>query len=220
MSLLQITLNKRAAKNPWIRMGQYSIEEGRVLTEAARSAIELYLTSPRFSAKMITVQLRQFEREHGVFVTIEHYPTRTVRGCIGFARGIRPLPELLVQSAIAAASEDPRFVPVSHLEFEHMIVEVDILSKPVRLSGTADKIRKAIKPERDGLIIEYGYRSGTMLPSAAADNGWAAEEFLENLCASAGLERHTWHNAGAKLYRFTVEAFRESSPRGKVEKVA
>ena len=102
----------------------YSIEDGTLLIKAARTAIELSLKSPRFSRLMVERILSGFTESSGVFVTLEHYPTMSLRGCIGYPNPIGPLKRLLVEAAIAAAFEDPRFTPVSEPELSELIVEV------------------------------------------------------------------------------------------------
>ncbi len=197
----------------------YNIEEGIRLVRAARSAIELHALSPHFHSGMIERSINEFSESRGVFVTLSHYPTKALRGCIGFITPTAPLNKLLVDAAVAAASDDPRFVPVSENEFEHLTVEVSILSEPVRIKGAGDELLKGVKIGRDGLIIEYGYHSGLLLPIVAVEEQWKAKEFLENLCIKASLPTHAWKHGSAKLYRFTTQVFRELSPHGPVEEI-
>ncbi|MEM3839245.1 MAG: AMMECR1 domain-containing protein, partial [Candidatus Micrarchaeaceae archaeon] len=107
-------LNKDEAK-------PYSLEEGRELVEQARHVIEAAVTSTRFNKAIMKEQLHRFRQHHGVFVTIEFYPTEVLRGCIGFVQHPENVSSLLVEAALAAATEDPRFVPVSRHELEHLI---------------------------------------------------------------------------------------------------
>lgn len=199
----------------------YTLADGEKLVKAARSAIELNLTSPHFKKEMVNTHISHMEEEHGVFVTIEHYPTKELRGCIGFPRAVGKLKDLLIDAAIAAATEDPRFVPISHLEFDHIVIEVSILSDPEPIKGKGDdKIKKEIKIGRDGLIIQSGYHSGLLLPIVPVEQEWSKEEYLENLCMKAGLPKFMWRHSHVNLYKFTTQVFRETSPGGHVEKVA
>ena len=200
-------------------MHTYSVEEGERLVRAARHSIELYLTTRDFRNEVVEKTLSDFTQKHGVFVTIYHYPTKTLRGCIGFIEGVEELKKLIVQAAVAAAAEDPRFVPVSHLEFEHMVLEVSVLSKPERIRGSGEQLKKRIKAGRDGLIIEYGYHKGLLLPMVAVEERWDARRFLDEVCIKAGLPEHTWKQGAAALYRFSTQVFRETEPKGKVEEV-
>ena len=201
------------------RIKAYSLSEGELLVKAARNAIEIYLTSSNFRREAVENGLSGFERRHGVFVTIYHYPTRTLRGCIGFTEGVKPIRELIVDAAVSAAAEDPRFVPLSPPEFEHITIEVSLLSEPVRITGEPSEIRKKVRVGEDGLMIEYGYNRGLLLPIVAVEEGWGAEEFLDNVCIKAGMETNMWRRRGVSIYKFSTQIFAEAEPRGKVKEV-
>jgi len=198
---------------------KYTLKEGEKLVKAARNTIELYIKSPRFNKEIIEKSLSEFNENAGVFVTINHYPTMSLRGCIGFPRAIGPLKKLLVDAAIAAATEDPRFIPLTVDELNEVIIEVSILTEPEEIKGDAEEIKKQIKIGRDGLIIEYGYYSGLLLPIVAVEEHWNVEEFLENVCIKAGLDPQAWKRSGATLYKFQTQVFREEEPNGKVIEV-
>lgn len=200
-------------------MHTYSTEQGEKLVRAARHAVELYITTKEFRGEAVERTLSEFTQKHGVFVTIYHYPTRTLRGCIGFPEGIGEIKKLLVEAAIAAAVEDPRFVPVSHLEFEHTVLEVSVLSKMERMHGNAEQIKKQVRIGRDGLVIEYGYHKGLLLPIVPVEERWSVPMFLNEVCIKAGLPEHAWTQGTASLYKFSSQVFRETEPRGRVEEV-
>ena len=200
-------------------MKQYSIHDGERLVRAARDAIETHLTSPAFKAEAIKRHIADFVDEERVFVSIEHYPTKVQRGCVGSYKQAGKLKDALIDAAISA-TEDPRFVPVSHREFDHMIVGVNLLSKPILIRHTdAGSMSEHVKVGKDGLIIEYGYKSGILMPDSAAEGNWNSEEFLENLCIMAGLAPGSWKMGAAKIFRFSSQIFKEVSPRGPVEEI-
>ncbi len=201
-------------------MNPYSLAEGELLVKAARNAIEIYLTSSNFRREAVEGSLSGFERRHGVFVTIYHYPTRALRGCIGFTEGVKPIRKLIVDAAVSAAVEDPRFVPLSHLELEHVTIEVSLLSEPARITGDPSAIKDKVKVGRDGLMIEYGYNRGLLLPIVAVEEGWSAEEFLDNVCIKAGMGKQTWKRQGVSIYRFSSQVFAETEPRGRIREVS
>jgi uncharacterized protein (TIGR00296 family) len=200
-------------------MDFYSPADGAKLVRAARNAIELYIGSREFRNEAVERTIPGFTQKHGVFVTLYHYPTMSLRGCIGFSEPIGELKGMLVEAAVAAAADDPRFVPVSHLELEHLLVEVSVLSAPERLKGSPEAIRKQVRIGRDGLIIEYGYNKGLLLPIVAVEERWSVPKFLGEVCIKAGLPEHAWRSSGAQLYRFSTQVFREREPRGRAEEV-
>jgi uncharacterized protein len=201
-------------------METFSVDDGKILIAAARDSIEQYVTHHKINRHEIDQKIAKFNHQYGVFVTIEHYMTKTLRGCIGFPRPVAPLRISLIDAAIAAATEDPRFVPVSHHEFEDMIIEINILSELEQIkASTADSRKRQVKVGRDGLVIEYGYSSGLLLPIVAVEQNWTATDFLENICIKADLPEDTWKRKDVTLYKFTSQVFRELSPRGPIEEV-
>ncbi|MDE1851733.1 MAG: TIGR00296 family protein [Candidatus Micrarchaeota archaeon] len=202
-------------------MEAYSIKQGEELVKAARHAIELCATTPKFDERIIEKSIEGFKESKGIFITIEHYPTRAVRGSIGITNPIAPVSKSLVEAAVSAAIDDPGYVPVSHQELDDITVGVSVLSKPERIRGkTQDSIKRQVKVGRDGLIIKYGYHEGVLLPIVPIEQRWNKEQFLDNLCASANLPLHVWKTQDAVLYRFTAQLFRELSPRGPIEEIA
>jgi uncharacterized protein (TIGR00296 family) len=99
-----------------------NLEQGKELVKLARKAVETKKVEKKFSKK--------FEIKKGVFVTIETFPEKELRGCIGFPRAIYPLGEAVQRAAISAAYEDSRFEPLKKEELEKVVFEVSILTEP------------------------------------------------------------------------------------------
>jgi uncharacterized protein (TIGR00296 family) len=197
----------------------YSINDGERMIKAARAAVELHLSTTKFNIKSVERYMSDLYENAAVFVTLEHFPTGTPRGSSGYVKAEQPLHQAVVNAAVAS-TEDMRYVPVSHLEFEHLIVEVSLLSQLERItSRTKASVSKAIMLGRHGLHIEYGYHSATFLPQFIIANGWSVEEALDELCIAAGLKEHLWKSGSVKLFKFTTQRFREISPRGPVEEI-
>jgi uncharacterized protein len=200
-------------------MHVYNNVQGEQLVKAARNSIELFLINPHFEKEVVKRTLGEFEKPHGIFVTLEHYPTRELRGCIGFPRAVGPLGEVLVDAAIAAAFEDPRFVSVSKHELDDLLVEVSILSSLIPVTGDEKKRLSSIKVPGDGLMIQYGLYGGLLLPIVAVEQKWDKKKFLEETCRKAGLHSNYWSQPNVKLFKFETQIFREDEPRGKVLEV-
>ncbi len=196
-------------------MGQLSLEEGAYLIKLARRTIEVYLSgktpAPPHEAP------EKLRRKQGVFVTLYKYPERELRGCIGIPLPEYPLLEATMRAAIASATEDPRFIPLSLDELSKVVVEVSALTPPEEIKFSNPKeLPNMIKVGRDGLIIEAGGFSGLLLPQVPVEYGWSPEEYLMHLCLKAGLSSTYWLTGKMRIYRFTAQIFEEKSPRGKV----
>ena len=111
-----------------------------------------------------------------------------LRGCIGVLEAYQPLAEDVIEHAVAAALEDPRFPPVRPEELPHILVEV---------RASRRRARSTIRPRRncwracalivDGVILGDRFRRATFLPQVWEKIPDPAE-FLDNLCYKMGVE--------------------------------
>jgi uncharacterized protein (TIGR00296 family) len=196
-------------------MREVSLEEGRYLVSLARKAIEHYFSTEQ---KLVPDKAEGvLGQRRGVFVTLESFPSHELRGCIGYPLPIKELAFAVVDNALNAAFEDPRFPPISRQELDSITIEVSVLSVPQKINvRSPEDYPKKIKVGRDGLIIEYGYSSGLLLPQVPVEWNWNEVEFLENLCQKAGLPRNMWKSPSAKISSFQAVIFAEKEPKGKI----
>jgi AMMECR1 domain-containing protein len=105
----------------------------------------------------------------------------------------------VVANAVAAASRDPRFLPVSPAELEALHISVDVLGEPQEVEGI-----EQLDPQRYGLIVrtEDG-RQALLLPDLAGVT--TAEQQVKLTCRKGGInpERDRY-----RLYRFGVDRYR------------
>ena len=194
-------------------------EEGAAAVGLARRTLEELLPAlpPRDPARPFRdLPLPPgFERPRGAFVTLLEHPSEELRGWIGFAEPIFPLRAAIPRAAYAAATEDPRFPRVRSQELPRIVIEVSLLTEPSALTGSsAEDLRRAVRVGRDGLIATGYGTSGLLLPQVAVEQGWDAAEFLEGICAKAGLPPGAWRDPRVRLSRFSAQVYRESAPRG------
>jgi hypothetical protein len=192
----------------------YSLEDGKLAVKVARDAIEKHLRrEPHAEHKVPDL----FHQKAGVFVTLEKYPDKDLRGCIGFPEPIFPLLKALKSAAVSAAVEDPRFRPVTEKEMDKIIVEVSLLTPPELVKvGNPKEYPKHIVIGRDGLIAEKGWGKGLLLPQVPVEWEWKVEEYLEQVCWKAGLTPDSWLDPEFRLYKFQAEVFSETKPGGEV----
>lgn len=125
-----------------------------------------------------------------------------LRGCIGYTEARASLYRTVQECAVAAATEDPRFSPVTAREAETTRFEISVLSPLVPVS--AEDVVVGVH----GLMIRKGRNRGLLLPQVADEYGWDRTTFLDQLCAKADLPPDAWKE-GATLYSFTAEVFGE-----------
>jgi len=196
-------------------MAEVNLEQGAYLVQLARRAIEGYFAEGK---KIVPDKSGgALSEKRGVFVTLESYPSRELRGCIGYPLPIKELAPAVVDSALSAAFDDPRFPPLEKAELEKTLIELSVLSLPEEIKvKSSEEYPKKIKVGRDGLIINYGYASGLLLPQVPVEWNWNEREFLSHLCEKAGLPREMWRSPSVKIQRFQASIFAEEKPGGKV----
>jgi AmmeMemoRadiSam system protein A len=126
----------------------------------------------------------------------------TLRGCIGHIVAEKPLFLVVRDMAIAAATQDYRFSPVTSSEIDDIDIEISVLTPMQRVDNVDE-----IKVGRDGLLIKRGYMSGLLLPQVPVEQGWDKATFLEHLCYKAGLPADAWKSS--ELWKFQAIVFSE-----------
>jgi len=193
---------------------QLSDSDGVVLVKTARKAVTEFLSNGD-RIKLESDLEEKFSFNSGVFVTLNN--PDGLRGCIGFPMPEKKLAHAIIEGAIAAATEDPRFPSVKTNELNDIVFEVTVLTPPVEIdvSDPTEYLEK-IKVGRDGLIIRHSFSSGLLLPQVPVEYGWDVEEFLQHTCEKAGLARDTWKNESVKIEKFEGIIFKEETPNGAI----
>ena len=191
-----------------------SDSDGVFLVKTARKAVAEFLSNGN-RIKLESDLEEKFSFKSGVFVTLNN--PDGLRGCIGFPIPEKKLSHAIVEGAIAAATEDPRFPSVKTNELNDIVFEVTVLTPPVKIdvSDPMEYLEK-IKVGRDGLIIRHSFSSGLLLPQVPVEYGWNVEEFLQHTCEKAGLSRDTWKNESVKIEKFEGIIFKEETPNGAI----
>ncbi|MFQ5839041.1 MAG: TIGR00296 family protein [Thermoplasmata archaeon] len=191
----------------------FSEAEGEAAVRLARWSIEAHLRGEEDPKPSIP---DSFSEKRGAFVTLNTYPERKLRGCIGYAEPVLTLQEAVVKAATSAC-HDPRLPPLQVEELDRVVVEVSLLTAPQLIEVSRPlEYTKAIVVGRDGLIIRYGGLSGLLLPQVAVEWKWDAQEFLSQACIKAGLLPDAWFEPGVEVYGFRAEVFSEVEPRGSI----
>jgi len=193
-----------------------SDSEGTELVKLARKAVETYLQ------KSVVIKPEHESVKAGVFVTLNYLTSNKeehLRGCIGFPVPEKKLHESLIEAAIAAATQDPRFPPVDRQELDRIVFEVSVLTTPEEVMTKPADYEKEIKIGRDGLVLHWRYGSGLLLPQVPVELNWDIGEYLANICYKAGAPADTWLDPESKLYKFQALVFKETEPNGKVTRL-
>jgi len=190
-------------------------KDGELLVKLARQAIELYVKTGKKIDIPSDVMPKLMKRGMA-FVTIEKLTgtEKELRGCIGFLQPLSPLVRTIIEAAIAAAVEDPRFPPLSPEELDLITVEVSVLSEPVPVKNPLSDVIIG----KHGILVMRGFRSGTLLPQVPVEYCWDNETFLAEGCLKAGLAPDCWLDPKTKIFVYESTSYYEESPRGRVLK--
>jgi AmmeMemoRadiSam system protein A len=165
----------------------------------AREAIQAYVGAAPAHVPMASGVLGE---PGAAFVSLHKHGE--LRGCIGHIEPNEPLGTVVTRCAVAAASTDPRFPPITAEELTQIDIEISLLGLLVQIHGPDE-----IEVGRHGLVVERGWQRGLLLPQVATEWNWDADTFLAQTCHKAGLPRDAWKH-GATLFRFEAEVFGES----------
>jgi AmmeMemoRadiSam system protein A len=178
-------------------------DDRRALLALARSAITETTLQDRIPDWIVPAG--PLSEPGGAFVTL--FCRDRLRGCVGLSGRNFSLAETVMQAAISAARNDPRFAAVTAGELLEVDIEISVLSEPQLVSPGV------IEVGTHGLLIARGGHRGLLLPQVAAEHSWSSERFLEETCRKAGLEAGAWRNPETQVFAFTAEVFSERELR-------
>jgi len=179
-------------------------EKGSTLLKLARAEIGSKLgheVSP-------SAQAGWLDEPGACFVTLTRQGE--LRGCIGTLEAHRPLGLDVRENAVAAAFRDPRFMPLTRVEFDAIRVEVSLLSPAeILVVASEEHALASLRPGIDGVVFEYAHYRSTFLPQVWEQLPEPAE-FMAHLKRKAGVPMAFWAE-GVRLSRYTVSKWKESA---------
>jgi AmmeMemoRadiSam system protein A len=195
----EISSVRAAETNP---QAEYSREERKLLLETAHEAVLSALEAREISLFTPSPHLSE---PRGAFTTL--YCQRKLRGCVGYPTALLPLFRTVIETARAAAFDDPRFIPLTLAEVGDLGVSLSVLSPLKPISP------EEVEVGRHGLLMTEGPRRGLLLPQVPVEHGWDRITFLEQTCRKAGLPLDAWQT-GATIEAFTAEVFGDAGCEG------
>lgn len=142
------------------RLRLAKLREGEdVYVQLARRTIENYIISGRKPEmpEQLPAELR--EGRAGAFVSIKK--DGQLRGCIGTIQAVQScLAEEIMENAVSASVRDPRFSPIEPEELEYLVISVDVLGEPEKISSPEE-----LDTKRYGVIVTKGRKRGLLLPN-------------------------------------------------------
>jgi AmmeMemoRadiSam system protein B/AmmeMemoRadiSam system protein A len=177
---------------------KFTDEEVKQLFTIAHNSIRMMLNENKrytIDEKNMPADLK---RNLGAFVTLKI--NGTLRGCIGQFISNEPLFNVVRNSAISSAFEDPRFSELTKSEYDKVDMEITVLGPMKKISNINE-----IVLGKHGIYIKKDSRAGTMLPQVATEYGWTVEQFLGYTSRDkAGIGWDGWKDAEIYIYEGLV----------------
>ena len=134
------------------------VEESDNYAKFARTVINDYVIdgSAFYDRKLVDDEL--LTNRAGVFVSIHKFGQ--LRGCIGTISPIYDnICDEILNNAIEACSNDPRFNPVTQDELKFLEINVDVLSEAIDIDSIDE-----LDPKKYGIIVYTDNKQGVLLP--------------------------------------------------------
>jgi hypothetical protein len=139
------------------------------------------------------------QMRRGAFVTLRQ--GNELLGCLGNSSGRGPLAADVLELALAAALDDPRFRPAAEA-VGPVDIEISVLT-PFRLIRGVDTFQAGVH----GAFLELHGHSALLLPQVAAEYGWDAEDFFHALGRKAGAGPKAYRDPQARIEIFEAQVF-------------
>jgi hypothetical protein len=176
----------------------FTKEEKKKLFKIARNTLETkFFNDKKFIVDPASLP-EILKQPMGAFVTLKI--NGSLRGCIGRFTSSDPLYNVVHESALSSAFDDPRFTPLTKQEYINTDIEITVLGPLKKIENINE-----IVLGKHGIYIKKGNNSGTMLPQVAIENKWSLEEFLGYTSKEkAGLGWYGWKDAEIFIYEGVV----------------
>lgn len=162
----------------------------------AREALNYYLTNGRMLPLPENLPVEMLERKAGAFVSL--MKRGELRGCIGTICGVRDNVACeIIENAVSAGINDPRFPQVEKSEIPEIICSVDVLSQAESITSEAK-----LDVKRYGVIISCGRRRGLLLPNL--EGVGTVREQIDITLRKAGIEEAEYRAGKCTMERFEV----------------
>lgn len=148
--------------------------------ELAKKAVEAYVKEKKTIDPPKNLAQEFFKTKAGIFVTITS--GEKLRGCIGTYLPMHEnIAQEIIYNAIAAATQDFRFDPITAHELPNLSYSVYILDKPAQIKNINE-----LDPKKYGVLVksENG-KSGLLLPDL--DGIDTIEKQLHAVCMKCGI---------------------------------
>ena len=165
------------------------------LVKLAKDTVEQYVRTGKI-IESLSDPAPEMTEKAGAFVSLKI--KGELRGCIGtFQSTTENIASEIIRNAVSAATQDPRFPPVSTSELDDLEYSVDILAEPEKINS-----KNELDPKKYGVIVKSGKRKGLLLPDLEGVD--TADDQVSIASMKAGI----FIGEEIELYRFEVKRYK------------
>ncbi len=163
---------RRADADPYVKLARYSLES------YVNGGVTVH-TSDLKGPEWADLPDEMFNTKAGAFVSI--HKNGALRGCIGtISATCDCVAAEILQNAISAGTNDPRFNMITPDELPWLEINVDVMGIPEPISST-----DLLDVKKYGVIVTSGYKRGLLLPNLdGVDN---VNQQINIACQKAGI---------------------------------
>ncbi|MDP3093332.1 MAG: AMMECR1 domain-containing protein [bacterium] len=186
------------------------------IAKLARIAVETYIREGKVADIPKNLPEEFLMEKAGVFVSIFRSPRGTdaeqkrgtdaekeLRGCVGTYLPVREnIAQETIHNAVASASQDPRFSPVSKEDLGQLSYSVYILGEPKQMERLEE-----LDPKKYGIIVkarDFPSKTGLLLPGLKGIDSVDAQIYIASQKAGIDLKKEE-----ILIYRFEVEKYHD-----------
>lgn len=145
----------------------------------AKDSLEHYVKSGSYYHDFSSLPGEMLDTQRGVFVSLKI--NGNLRGCIGTIEPSREnIAKEIIQNAVSAGIQDPRFDPVTEDELKDLVYSVDVLYPAEDIIS-----KEELNVTKYGVIVSNGYRHGLLLPNLEGVD--SVEQQIEISLMKAGI---------------------------------
>ena len=164
-----------------------------IYIKLAKDTIEYYLKIGEVMTIPVGLPKEMLTNKAGVFVSLHRHGQ--LRGCIGtLEASTKNVASEIIQNALSAALEDPRFNPLDKKELSDLEISVDVLNPAEKI-----KDRSELDIKKYGIICQAGYKKGVLLPDIEGID--SVDEQIAIACQKGEINPH---KEKFNIYKFTV----------------
>ena len=122
-----------------------------LLVKLAKDTVEQFVSNGKIISSP-SEMTSEMAAKAGVFVSIKK--RGELRGCIGTFHPTKDtVASEIIQNAISASTQDPRFPPVDQSELDDLQYSVDVLTEPEQVTDKSE-----LDPKKYGVIVQCADR--------------------------------------------------------------